>query len=86
MTSMTDTEPIRRFIREHFRSLRDATLTDDQELYPGVIDSRGVVELADFVEESYSIRLSEEDLLSYAEHFRSLNTIAALIEQRRTQD
>jgi acyl carrier protein len=83
MAPMTDTEPIRRFMREHFRALKDAMLTEDQELFPSVIDSRGVVELADFVEEAYDIRLSEEDLLAYAENFQSLNTIVALIERRQ---
>ena len=79
---MIDTEPVRRFIRQHFR-LKDEALTDDQELFPSVIDSGGVVELADFVEESYGIRLSEEDLLAYADNFQSLNAIAALIERKR---
>ena len=86
MAQMTDIEPIRRFIRDHFRSLKKAALTDDQELFPSIIDSSGVVELADFVEEAYGIRLSEGDLLAYAENFRSLNTIAALIERTRRQN
>lgn len=77
-----DTEPVRRFIRQHFLST-DEVLTEDQELFPTIIDSQGVVELADFVEEAYGIRLSEEDLRAYADNFQSLNSIAALIERKR---
>lgn len=80
---MIDLEPIRQFIHQHFISLKDVDLTDDQELFPSVIDSHGVVELADFVEETYDIRLSREDLLAYADDFRSLNAIGALIERKR---
>jgi acyl carrier protein len=80
---MIDTEPLQQFIRHNFLLAKDVDLTDDQELFPSVIDPQGVVILADFVEETYGIRLSEEDMVAYAVHFRSLKTITALIERKR---
>jgi acyl carrier protein len=63
--------------------LKDELLTDDQRLFPDLIESDGVIELADFVEEAYGIRLSEEDLLAYADNFQSLKAIAALVERKK---
>jgi len=78
-----DTEPLRRFIREEFEFPDAAELSDDRELFPDVIDPRGIVPLADFVEETYGIRLSEEDLRGHAVNFRSLRAIAELIDRKR---
>lgn len=80
---MVDTKPLRRFISEHFRLSKHAALADDQELFPSVIDSGGVIEVADFIEETYGIRFSAEDLVAYTENFESLNAIASLIERKR---
>jgi acyl carrier protein len=81
---VVDTTPIRRFIHEQFSAPED--LSDERELFPDIIDARGLIPLADFVEETYGIRLSEEDLRAHAENFRTLLTIAALIERNRGQD
>jgi acyl carrier protein len=82
MTSMIDIEPVRQFLHTQFL-LKDELLTDDQRLFPDLIESDGVIELADFVEEAYGIRLSEEDLLAYADNFQSLKAIAALVERKK---
>jgi len=75
-----DTEPLRRFIRDQFA--RDVP-SDDTELFPEVLDARAVIPLADFVEETYGIRLTEDDLRAHEENFRSLRAIADLIDRKR---
>jgi acyl carrier protein len=76
-------EPLRRFLREHFRLGKDVHLADDLELLPNIVDSFGVIELADFLEEAFEIRFDREDLLAFAENFRSIRSIEALIERKR---
>lgn len=78
---MVDIEPLRRFIRQQFLYDKDAALADDQALFPDVIDSLGVMELADFVEATYSVQIAEDELL--ADNFSSLAAIAALVERKR---
>ena len=82
MAAMTDIEPIRRFIRQQFLFDKDAPLGDDQELFPGIVDSLGVMELADFVEQTYGVHIGEDELM--ADNFISLTAIAALVERKRT--
>src|SRR5437764_3012384 len=79
---MVDVEPLRRFLRSHFRLSKKVSLADDEPLLPDVIDSFGVIEVADFVEETYDITFSREDLIAYAENFGSLSAIGALIERK----
>ena len=81
MPSMTDTEPLRSFIRQQFLFDKDAPLSDDQELFPGIIDSLGVMELADFVEQTYGVQIGEDELM--ADNFLTLSAIAALVERKR---
>lgn len=81
MSRMIDIEPLRRFIRQQFLYDKDATLAEDQALFPDVIDSLGVMELADFVEATYDVRIEEDELL--ADNFSSLVAIAALVERKR---
>lgn len=78
---MVDIEPLRRFIRQQFLFDKEAALADDQALFPDVIDSLGVMELADFVEATYSVQIGEDELL--ADNFSSLAAIAALVERKR---
>jgi acyl carrier protein len=77
---MADTEPLREFIRRQFLFDESAALADDDPLFPDVIDSLGVMEVVDFVEEKYSVSIEEEDLL--ADNFQSLSAIAALVDRR----
>ncbi len=81
MAPMTDTEPLRRFIRQQFLFDKDAPLADEQELFPGIIDSLGVMELADFVEQTYGVQIGEDELM--ADNFISLTAIAALVERKK---
>jgi acyl carrier protein len=78
---VADIAPLRDFIRRQFLFDEDATLEDDDPLLPEVIDSLGVMEVVDFVEQHYGVSISDDDLL--ADNFQSLNAIAALIDRSR---
>jgi acyl carrier protein len=83
---MVDVEPLRAFLRSHFRLAKRVRLEEDQKLFPDVIDAFGVIEVADFVEEAYGIRFDQDDLLAYEETFASLASVVALIERRARAD
>ena len=78
---MADTDALRDFIRRQFLFDESAQLGDDDPLFPDVIDSLGVMEVVDFVEEKYGVGIEEDDLL--ADNFRSLTAIASLVDRKR---
>jgi acyl carrier protein len=78
---MADIEPLRDFIRKQFLFDKDAALGDGDALFPDVIDSLGVMEVVDFVEETYAVDIGDDDLL--VDNFRSLEAISSLIDRRR---
>jgi acyl carrier protein len=78
---LVDIEPIRSFIRQKFLFDDNAPLADDQELYPGIFDSLGVLELVAFVEKTYSVNIEDDELL--VTNFQSLAAIAVLLESKQ---
>lgn len=77
---MADIDSLRNFIRKQFLFDENATLGDDDPLFPEVIDSLGVMEVVDFVEETYGVTIEEHELL--ADNFRSLNAMSSLIDRK----
>jgi acyl carrier protein len=76
------TQKVRRFLTER------AWLTDDIEvsesdslLEKGVIDSVAMVELVSFVEQTFQIRIHDEELMP--ENFDSLSAIGSFITAKR---
>ena len=56
---------VRAFLQENFLYLRPADFQlhdDDRLLERGIIDSMGVVELISFLEDSFGIRVSEDEI------------------------
>ena len=82
---MNDTKTeIRAFIIENFLFGEDnGELTDDDSLLEkGIVDSTGVLELVQFLERTYSLKVKDEDLLP-----DNLDTIARAADYvRRQQD
>jgi acyl carrier protein len=76
---MADPGPLREFIRRQFLFDETAQLGEDDPLFPDVIDSLGVMEVVDFVEERYAVSIGEDDLL--ADNFRSMGAIMALVDR-----
>jgi acyl carrier protein len=59
----------------------DAIPHDSDMLAGGVIDSLGITELIAFLESKYAIKVDDDDI--DAENFRSIESIAAFVEQKQ---
>jgi len=76
-------EPVRRFITENFLFGRKHQLTDsDSFLESGIIDSTGVLELVAFLEKTYGISISDEELIP--ENLDSMNNISKYLRSKVT--
>ena len=71
-------EDIRRFILDNFIVDGDGNLGDEISLLEeGIIDSTGVLELVAFIEETYHIKVQDEELIP--ENLDSINNIYSFI-------
>jgi acyl carrier protein len=77
---MADIEPVRALIRKDFLFDTDAPLGDEDALFPDVIDSLGVMEVVDFIEQQYGISVEEDELL--IDNFRTLQAISSLVDRK----
>jgi acyl carrier protein len=77
---MADIDPVRTFVRREFLFSADAPLADDAALFPDVIDSLGVMEVVDFIEQQYGIAIDEDELL--VDNFRTLQAISSLVDRK----
>ena len=74
---------VRNFLAENFPLGEDpGSLPGDASLLEaGIIDSTGVLELVGFIEETYGVRVEDEELLP--ENLDSINSIVAFVERKR---
>ena len=73
---------IREFVRSRFPLARNLDLTDEDSLLDaGVIDSLGILDLVGFLEETFGIQASDEDL--NPENFDSIATLVRFVESKR---
>ena len=79
---MTDIEPVRTFIRRKFMYDQGAPLEQGDTLFPDVVDSLGIMELVDFLEQNYGIEVEQEELV--VANFSSLDAIASLLERKQS--
>ncbi|MFH2066613.1 MAG: acyl carrier protein [Pseudomonadota bacterium] len=82
---MSDTkEKVRAFIVENFMFGNDEGLSDDTSfLEEGIIDSTGVLELVDFLEEIFSIKIDDEELIP--ENLDSIKNLVAYLSIKQQQ-
>jgi acyl carrier protein len=74
-------EKIRAFIVDNFFFGNANGLSDGTSfLEEGIIDSTGVLELVNFLEEEFSIKVEDEELIP--ENLDSLNNIASYLEKK----
>jgi acyl carrier protein len=74
-------EQIRAFIIENFLFGKDDGFKDDTSfLDDGIIDSTGVLELVNFLEEEFSISVQDEELVP--ENLDSINNVVAYLETK----
>jgi acyl carrier protein len=72
---------IREFVLKHFPLARNRGIKpDDKWLETGLLDSLGILDLVHFLEEEFSIHVTDEELLP--ENFQSLDAVVAFVEKR----
>jgi acyl carrier protein len=86
MTSAVDrsvTSQIRHFVLKNFLFTEDdAALRDDQSLLQnGTLDSTGILELINFVEETFKVKVADEEMLPT--NFDSIGSIAAFVSGKQ---
>ncbi len=73
--------PVKEFIIENFLFGDDENLTEDTSfLESGIIDSTGILELVNFLEESFEITIEEEELIP--ENLNSLKNINQYLRRK----
>lgn len=77
-------QPIRTFIFENFLFDADENSlhNDDSFLEKGIIDSTGVLELVEWLEDKFSIQINDEELVP--ENLDSVNLISTFIDRKKT--
>ena len=80
----TNVDAIRTFIFENFLFDADesALKNDASFLEQGIIDSTGVLELVEWLEDEFDIQIDDEELIP--ENLDSVNLLAAFIEKKVT--
>jgi acyl carrier protein len=77
-------EKVRAFIVENFMFGNDEGLSDDTSfLEEGIIDSTGVLELVDFLEETFSIKVDDEELIP--ENLDSIQNLVVYLSKKQQQ-
>ena len=71
-------ERVRRFIKDSF--LVDDFTDDESFLASGIIDSLGVMQLVNFIESEFSVRVADPDLVP--ENFDSVERVSAFVERK----
>jgi acyl carrier protein len=74
---------IRNFLAENFPLGDDPNElpADASLLEAGIIDSTGVLELVGFIEETYDVRVEDDELLP--ENLDSIRNVVAFVERKR---
>lgn len=72
---------IQQYIVEHFPLARKQSIIADSSLLEGgIIDSLGVLDLINFLEEEFKILVCEEDLRP--ENFETITTMVAFVQSK----
>ena len=75
-------EQIREFVRKRFPLAQNMDFTDEDSLLDaGVIDSLGILDLVAFLEETFGVQASDEDL--NPENFDGIATLVRFVESKR---
>jgi len=78
---MSCLETVREYVIENFLFGDASQLEDDTSfLESGIIDSTGILELINFIEEKYGIKVDDEELVP--ENFDSLKNITQYLERK----
>lgn len=81
MQSQTTEDRIREFILKHFPLARKSGVKPRERwLEAGMIDSLGILDLVQFLEQEFSFTISDEEL--QPENFESLEAVAGFVRRK----
>jgi acyl carrier protein len=76
-------ESIRNFIFQQFPGTRGSNLTDDDSLLTsGAIDSMGILELVTFIESSFDVHITDDEMLS--NNFESITSLSTFVTMKNS--
>lgn len=76
---------IRSFILQKFPAARKRSIGDDTPLLESsIIDSLGILDVVSFLEQTFNITVSDDELIP--ENFADINRMTAFAEKKRNQD
>lgn len=82
MPAHTAEDRIKDFILRHFPMARKQGLKSDEKwLETGMIDSLGILDLVHFLEEEFSVTISDDEL--QPENFQSLDAVVEFVGNKR---
>jgi acyl carrier protein len=77
-------QSIRSFIFDKFPAARKRGITDEALLLgSGIIDSLGVLDVVDFLEQRFAIKIEDDELTP--ENFGSIHLLNSFVEQKRAR-
>jgi acyl carrier protein len=78
-------DQIREFVRENLASAKGiSTFTDDESLTEnGIIDSLGIFRLVSFLEDTFGVRLGDEEIT--AENLKSIDIIEQFVVSKTSK-
>lgn len=83
----TETEirkKIKQFIKDNFLLGNNAVISDDDSFMgKGIVDSTGILEVVSFVEETFSIKIEDEELLP--DNLDSINNLVTFIKTKQSK-
>ena len=76
-------DSLKAFIKENFLFGKEITFSDDDSfLDMGLIDSTGVLELVNFLEDTHGIKIEDHELVP--ENLDSINLIVQFVESKQS--
>lgn len=80
-STQTTEDRIKGFVVKQFPAARKAGVSpEDKWLETGLLDSLGILDLVQFLEQEFSLTVADEELVP--EHFQSLKAVAEFVEAR----
>ena len=80
---METSDKLKEFFKENFMVDLDSDLSDDKSfLENGIIDSTGVLELVTFIEEAFSVKIEDDEIIP--DNLDSLENIIKYINQKKS--
>jgi len=81
LTSSNVAQDVRQFIVSNFLYGQERSFADDDSFMgEGIVDSTGVLQLVEFLEETYGITVEDEELIP--ENLDSLNNVSAYLARK----